>query len=40
MAIWKKAEPKKTIDWKEIAKDLRADLNGISFRYRTTTFFK
>ncbi len=40
MAIWKKAELKKTIDWEEMAKDMRADINGVSFKYRATTFFK
>ena len=40
MAILNKAKPKKEVDWKEIAKDLRADVLGNPFSYRATTFFK
>ncbi len=40
MAIWHEAKPKRTIDWREIAKDLREEVNDRPFRYRTRTFFK
>ncbi len=40
MAVLKKAKPRKEIDWKEMAKDLRADLVPNPFSYRATTYFK
>jgi len=40
MAIWNETKPKKEIDWKDIAKDLRADLFSTPFVYRTRTFYK
>ncbi len=40
MAIWNRTIPKKEIDWKEIAKDLRADLVAPRFAYRGTTYYK
>jgi len=40
MEIWNKRKPKKVIDWKEISKDLRADLFTQPFVYRTTQYYK
>jgi len=34
-----KVQVKKAIDWKEISKDLRADLIGKPFAYRAITYF-
>jgi len=39
MEIWNK-KPKKAIDWKEISKDLRADLFTQPFVYRTNQYYK
>jgi len=40
MGVWNKKKDGKEIDWKEIAKDLRADFIPPSFVYRTRYYFK
>jgi len=40
MEVWKKLETEKAIDWKEIAKDLRADVCATPFSYRKTHYYK
>lgn len=40
MEILNKMKNQKQIDWKDIAKDLRADLAGYAFAYRKRTYYR